>query len=219
MTKKIKIYLFFITISQFLLGCLSLPTIQSGKIVGKNNFEIGLNGSYGKYSQNSVLDREGNFDNKPVIGLRGQYGISEKQDIGINIDQNSFIGATFKQQFVGNQTSKFASSIGLGSSFNFGAFLFGNLTYYVTVPLFISVHPKNNFSIYLTPRYVYSSEYVFAHPTGGQLGVGDQQSFIGNSYGLILGNKHKISIELSNYGRFLYKPTQFSLGYCYTFGQ
>ncbi len=211
-----KAFFFLLMMPLLLCGCLSLPTMQSGRTVGKNNLELGLNGSFGEYSQNSLLDEEGEFDYKPVIEFRGQFGASERLDIGLNIDQTSFLGPTIKYQYIGGQDSRFASSIGLDAGFNFGIFLFGNLTHYVTVPLYASFHPTDYFSIYLTPRYIYTSEYTFAHPTGGQLGAGDHFNRIGGSYGLLIGNKHKIALEVSNFGEEFYIPTQFSVGYNYS---
>lgn len=209
-------FLFLIIIPSFLCGCLSFPTMQSGRTVGKNNLEVGVSGTYGKYSQNSLFDEEGDLDYKPVIGFRWQFGVLERLDIGLNIDQTSFLGPTIKYQYIGNQDSRFASSIGLEAGFNSVAFLFGDFTHYVTVPLYTSFHPTDYFSFYLTPRYIYISEYIFAHPTGGQLGAGDHYNRIGGSYGLQIGNKHKIGLEVSNFGSDFYNPTQFSVGYSYT---
>ena len=65
-----KAFFFLLMMPLLLCSCLSLPTMQSGRTVGKNNLELGLNGSFGEYSQNSLLDEEGEFDYKPVIEFR-----------------------------------------------------------------------------------------------------------------------------------------------------
>lgn len=208
-------FFFLIMIPSLLSGCLSLPTMQSGRTVGKNNLKFSVSGSFGKYSQNSLFDEEGEFDYKPVIGFKGQFGALEKLDIGLNIDHTSFLGPTIKYQYFGDKDSKFASSIGLEAGFNCGIFLFGNFTHYVTVPLYASFHPTEHFSVYLTPRYIYISEYIFAHPTGGQIGTGDHYNRVRGSYGILIGTNNKLALEVSNLGKDFYSPTQFSIGYNY----
>jgi hypothetical protein len=210
--------LVLLMIPLFLNGCLSLPTLQTGKTIGKNNFEYAINGSYGKYSQNSILDFEGDFDYKPVVGLRVKYGWSDKFDLGINLDQSTFIGPCFKYQFLGDQNSKSAASIGLEGSFLLGAFVFGNFTNYLTTPLFLSAHPSDYVAIYFTPRFIHTSVYVFASETTDDLlGPGPKLNVYGHSYGIVLGRKYKFALELSNFSRRFFKPTQISLGYIYSF--
>ena len=145
--------------------------MQSGRTLGENNVELGINGSYGKYSETSVIDEKGDSDYKPLIAIRGQYGFSRKLDLGVRIDQTKFLGGLIKYQFVGSNKSSFATSIGLEAGFNLGAFLFGNLTSFLTIPLYLSYHPKSYISIYLTPRYLYTSEYIFASPNNGKLSI------------------------------------------------
>jgi hypothetical protein len=208
--------LFFTTV--LLSGCLSLSTLQSGKTLGKDHFELAVSGSYGKFSKISVLDNEGDFDNKPLISARGQYGVSERVDIGLRLNQNTFVGPTVKWQIMGDKESTFASSVGLDIGFNFFAFAFGNFTYYTSIPLYLSYHPKKNISFYLTPRYLITSEYVFVDQSIDP-GKGDTYSLFGGSYGILLGDKHKIAVEASNFGKELYRPTVLTLGYIYTLGK
>ena len=193
--------------------------MQTGRTLGKNNFEVVLNGSYGKYSQNSLFDKDADLDNKPVIGINCKFGVCDNFDLGISVEQNSFVGPNMKYQFLGDKESKFASAVGLNVGFNFGAFLFGDLTYYATMPLYLSYHPTKTISVYLAPRYLFTSEYVFAHPTGGSLGTKESINRIGNSLGLIIGNRNKIGLEVSSFGTDFLLPTQVSLGYIYIFGQ
>ena len=194
-------------------GCLSLPTLQTGRTVGKNNVDVSLNGSYGKYSQNSVLDFEGEFDYKPVFGIRGNYGITQRIDLGFNLDQTSFVGPSFKYQFLGDQNSLLASSIGVEGGVLFGAFLFGNFTNYLTIPLYTSTHPTEHLAIHFTPRFVYTSEYIFASPTEGSLGLASKLSFFTNTYGFVVGKNNKVALEISSHRGHFFKPSQISIGY------
>jgi hypothetical protein len=198
-----------------LTGCLSLSTIQSGKTLGKDNSELAVSGSYGKFSQISVLDNEGDFDNKPLFAVRSQYGVSQRLDLGFRLNQNTFVGPTVKWQIMGDKESTFASSVGLDIGFNFFSFAFGNFTYYATIPLFLSYHPKKNISFYLTPRYLIASEYIFVDQSITP-GWGDNYTQLGSSYGIILGDKHKIAVEASSYGKYFYKPSIFTIGYIFT---
>ncbi len=208
------VFLLVLTTTLF-SSCLSISTVQSGRTLGKGNSEIALIGSYGRYSQISVIDNDGNFDYLPVFAIRQQYGFSQKLDIALTVDQNTFLSPSIKYQFIGDNKSHFASSIGLETGVNFFTFLFGNFTHYVTVPLYLSYHPKNNISLYLTPRYINTSEYIFNKQSSSP-GAGDSFSQLGSSYGIILGSKHKFALEISNFGLDYYKPTQFSIGYIFT---
>jgi hypothetical protein len=213
---KNKVFIIFIT--PLLSGCLSLNTLQSGKSLGKDNLEISAAGTLGKYSQNSLLDEEGDFDSAPVFGLRGRIGVSNKIDLGFHFDQTSLIGTNFKYQFIGDSGSTFASSLGLDAGFNFGSALFGNFTHYVSIPLYTSYHPSDNIAIYLTPRYLYVSKYIFSqHPNGDPAGPKGNRNKMGSSYGIIVGKNNKIVLEVSNYESKFYKPSQFTIGYLYTF--
>lgn len=200
-----------------LSSCLSISTLQSGKSLGENNMELTAAGTFGEYSQNSYLDKEGSFDMKPLFSFRGRIGISENIDFGLQFDQTSLISTSFKYQFLGNKNSTFASSIGTDAGFNFLASTFGNFTHFVSIPIYTSYHMSDNFIIYLTPRYMYISKYVFSDPDGDSTGSMGRNNMIRSSYGIIFGKKNKIGLEVSNYDSKFYKPTQFTLGYIYTF--
>ena len=214
--RKSSLYFLQLFTAVFLSSCLSLTTLQSGKTLGKDNSEIAITGSSGRYSVISALDDEGDFDYLPLIAFRGQYGVSQKLDLGFRVDLNTFMGPSIKYQFIGNQNSLFSSSIGLETGLNFFAFAFGNFTYYASAPLYLSYHPKDFISINLTPRFINTSEYIFEEHSNTP-GAGNRYSIIGSSYGLILGYRHKCAIEVSNFGLEYYKPTQFSIGYILTF--
>jgi hypothetical protein len=53
-------------------------------------------------------------------------------------------------------------------------------------------------------------------PATGHPGPGPKLNIFYLSYGFVFGKKHKIAIELSNYAKEFFKPTQFSLGYIYS---
>ena len=83
----------------------------------------------------------------------------------------------------------------------------------------LSIHPTNNISIYLTPRFIYTSDVIYASPNSEKHGIRNQYHIFGSSYGLLLGNKHKLILEVSNFDKELYKPSLFTIGYSFTFKQ
>lgn len=211
-------FLIIIFTSFFFSGCLSLSSIQTGRTVGKDNLDAGIYSTYGKYSQNSVLGSASDLDNKMVFGVKSNYGLTDKMDIGINIDQTTFIAPSIKYQFLGNNSSKFAARIGTEGGFLFGAYLFGNLTYYLSAPLYTSFHPNSNYAVYCTPRFIHTAEYIYAHPDRDiKPHYGKQINTFGYSYGIIFGKKYKIAIEISHYLPQLHLPSQFSVGYKFNF--
>jgi len=195
---------------------IAIPALQTGKTAGKSNLDMGIHVSHGKYSQNSVLDPDGELDYKPVFGMKASYGVTERIDLGISLDQTTFLSLRFKYQFLGDQHSLFAASTGLESGFISAAFFLGNLTYYLSTPLFISVHPTEKLAFYVTPRFTHASNYIYDHPTGGQLGPGPKLNFLGITYGFAYGKKTKIALELSYYDNHILRPSQISLGLIFT---
>jgi hypothetical protein len=194
--------------------------MQTGKTLGQDVYEINVNGSYGKFSEISVLDSAGVLNNKPLVGVNLHYGALDKLNVGISINQALFLAGNLKYQFIGNLESRFASSLGFNAGFNFGAVLFGNFSSYVSVPIYFSYHPSKLISIYLTPRYIATSQYLFSSPNKNtKLGYQRELYRFGGAYGVIIGDRHKVALEVSNFSKDLIHPTQFSVGYLYTFGE
>jgi hypothetical protein len=201
-------------------SCISEVSMQTGRTLGIKKLEVCVNGSSGKFSEISAIDSAGSFDYKPLIGVNLHYGVLKNLNVGVSVNQSTFIGTSMKYQLLGTKQSRFATSLGLNAGFNSGAFLFGNFISFLSVPLYISYHPSNAFSVYLTPRYIATSEYIFASETGSQeIGFNRKIYRIGSSYGIMVGEEHKIAIEVSNFGKALFRPTQISVGYIYTFGE
>jgi hypothetical protein len=199
-----------------LSSCYNYSALQSGKTLGKDNVEYSISGTYGNYYRLNKFD-DNLFNLKPTFGIRAQIGIKEKLDLGFQIDQSSFIGGNIKKQFIGNQTSIFAGSIAFGTGFNVGASLLGVLKYYTTLPLYFSYHPTSKFGIYLSPRFIYSSDVVYASQSNEKIGIRNQSHLFGFSYGVSYGETHKVLFELSHFDINLTNPTQFSIGYAYRF--
>lgn len=184
--------LFALSISVLFSSCASLAGFQDAKTIGENNGEvvaslnfsqspdfIGLRDSSGASSIPFLVF--------PNIELGGRYGVLENLDVTLKMNTNLNLAIGAKYQFLGDQNSVFNMATGL----DFGSFgLFSGL-WNVQVPLYMSVHPKENLSIYLAPRYIYQfSSY-------GNL---IHWNYVGGNFGLLFGKKNKFGLDVGLYG-------------------
>jgi hypothetical protein len=160
-------------------SCVSLTGFQDAKVLNKNQGEASLS-----INRSTTPD----FDNDtleiayPNIELGARYGISSKIDVGIRINSNINIAIDGKYQFVGDKSSTFAMAGGL----QLGSFGLGSNLLNFQVPLYLSVHPTKELSIYLSPRHVW------------QFAIGLSSNsfrYYGGNFGILYGKKHKIGIE------------------------
>lgn len=136
-------------------SCASMSTMQTARTTAKKDFEL----SYGighietkiPLSATDTAKIDGKF-----LEMGGRYGIGEKLDMGLKLTIIGTMVLDAKYQFIGNQKSKFASSIGFGigymnlSSGGTKANLFDLVT-----PVIISYHPADWLGIYSSAKYVY----------------------------------------------------------------
>lgn len=196
-------------------GCLSMTTQQSGRTVGRSNLELMANATIGRYSHNSIFDDQ-EYDHKPVIEIGGTYGLLNNLDLTVKFNSATFLSTQVKYQFIGNRESLFATSIGAEAGFVPLYTFVGIMDYYVSMPLFASLHPHEKISLFLSPRYVFASSSTFAHPDNAVPEPPDRINFVGNAYGIIIGKKHKGILEIAHFDRRITRPTQVTLGYVVT---
>jgi hypothetical protein len=190
-----KTNIFFASIFLALLllnGCASLTGYQDAKAVGKSKVEGGLSINISKSPDfiSEDIDDSLGVDNGitfPNVELFGRYGVTDKLDIGAKLNSNLNLSITSKYQLLGDKYSKTAVAVGA----EFGTFgLITNL-WNIQLPLYLSVHPMDNLSIYLSPKYIY------------QFGVGDltneSLSYIGGNSGILFGKKNKFGIDFGYY--------------------
>jgi hypothetical protein len=211
-------FLFYLALIYSLSGCLSITTLQSGKTVGKNNVDFVLNGSAGYFSQLSFGDI-GEKEILPVFEMAGKYGVTENFDMGLKLSSSMYFSPVIQQQFLGDKKSFFAASLGLESGINLGIFLFGVFDFYATVPLLASIHPKDNLSIYFSPRYTLKVESDIGFSESYSFTERGKNNYFGNSYGIIFGKEIKFAVDVSNFGKVLFKPSQISLGVIFSLQQ
>jgi hypothetical protein len=196
-----------------LTGCNTINTFQTGRSLGKSNYELAASATF-------IKDFENTYDinvkrNTPFWVMNGAYGISDNLDIGCKFGIGNSLSPFIKRQFIGDKNSFFASSLALETGINLSYLSSGNFDYYVTSPLIMSIHPKDYLSFYLSPRYIFSTTKVYASvdPTADRK---DNASTFGSSLGVIFGKKYKIAFEVSSFNNTMWKPTQFSIGLIFT---
>ncbi len=203
-TTKILLKLLIIIISLGLASCISLNSHQTGKTVGKDNYSIFGNFNTVHIDSGQYFSDEGYY---MIMEIGVYHGLKENFDLGFKVNSYFFITGISKYQFIGNKTSIFASSVGLniGVGVPFGLIM-EEFSYSSSLSLFNSIHPTDYLEIKVSPRYTYFKIMNIS-----------KNHIYGYSVGLIIGNKHQFSFELSQYVNNTYfsfdtKPT-ISLGY------
>ncbi len=197
------IFLLFLSMT----SCLSINSLQDGKTLGESNVEIGVNGDF-----TGLTDLF--FDNNASwLLLEGfvRAGVSERLDIGIKANYTGFIAMNTKYQIVGNQSSTFASSIGLEMGINLFSFeetnYYGLLTSYNSFSLF-----ENNLHFIFSPKYAFhSKDDLLDNP---------QRNILGLSYGILIGDQTRVGIENTHFSVFngINTPTYVSqYSFCVTY--
>lgn len=199
----------------FHTGCYNFATLQSGKVLEKNQYEIVSYLSTAKTEhQIYMADDASDLDYYPYAGFRFKYGIGEKFDAGLLLDVSFNSAITTKYQFIGSQESYFAASSGIDVGFNFLSLGFAAQNYMmVSVPLYLSIHPSENASLYLTPRYIHNHRYGIRGnepDMRGWLSANHRMVF---TYGVLYGQRNKVAIEISHNGPQTLHPTHLTVGY------
>ncbi len=192
---KIPRHLILILFSSIVLsGCVSLNSHQSGRTSGKDNYSISGNFNFGKIKseQYFALEDSGYYY---IAEVGGQYGIKENIDLGLIVNTSTHCTVTSKLQIIGDKHSLFATSLGFDLGIGPLALLAGAISYSSSFSIYNSFHLGDKVAITLTPKYTYlgftnlTKEYAFT----------TKNNIYGYSTGLILGNKHQILLEWSQY--------------------
>jgi hypothetical protein len=214
---KIRMCLLLLLIfSVIFTGCVSLNSHQSGRTSGKDNYCLTGNFNFGKIKsgQYFALEDSGYYY---IAEVGGQYGIKENIDLGLIVNTSTHFTVTSKLQIIGDKHSLFATSLGFDLGIGPLALLAGAISYSSSFSIYNSLHLGDKIAITLTPKYTYlgftnlTKEYAFT----------TKNNIYGYSTGLILGNKHQILLEWSQYvndTKFTFQQSpQISLGYRFNF--
>lgn len=182
--KKVFTILASLALVLFMNSCASLTGFEEGRTLGEGNSEFGVSLNYTSVPDIFGDDLEAADIDFPNVELNYKYGVMEKLDVGARVSTNLSSGAYAKYQLVGDRQSQFALSPGIELSSILG------LAYTVHVPIYTSIHPKDNISINLNPRFVYQ------FPSGDAT---EGINYIGGNAGILFGRKHKFGIDIGYY--------------------
>jgi hypothetical protein len=139
---KLITILLIILVSFGLVGCVSLNSHQTGRTVGKDNYSFFGNFNFGYIDSEqyfTIVDSGAFY----IAEIGAFHGIKENYDLGLKVNSSFLFTGISKFQLIGNQTSIFASSIGL----DFGAaplgLVLGAMSYSSSLSMFNSIHPTD----------------------------------------------------------------------------
>lgn len=194
MKQNLTPYLFLFSLAFLLSNCASLTGFQDGRTTGKNNGEFF--GSLSLSQSPDFNDWEDRNDSTnidipniyiPSLEFGGRYGVAEKVDITLRLNTNLNVGFGVKAQVVGDRTSKVALALGAEA----GTFGLISGLWNFQIPLYLSVHPSENFGWYLTPRFIYQ----FNSYAGAEFGA----NYLGGNTGFLFGKRNKFGLDLGYY--------------------
>lgn len=173
-------------------NCASLTGFQDGRTVGQNNGELSASINFSQSPNFNDWEDSSDSTNIPTllfpsIEFGGRYGVAEKVDLTLRMNTNLNLGLGAKFQVVGDRESSFALALGA----ELGTFGLISGLWNVQVPLYLSVHPTENFAWYLNPRYIYQ----FSSFAGAENGL----SYTGANTGLLFGNRNKFGLDIGYY--------------------
>jgi len=207
-------------------GCLTLTTAETGRTVGEGNNELTVSAASGTYADLSVggpNDDGISKDNRestyplnyvPVLEASGAFGIGDRTDIGVRVNSAMFLAARVKQQVIGTPTSLFAASVGLEGGVNPGVLLVGGVAYvYGTVPVYLSLHPRETVALYAVPRYAVTNITTVASAPDAERSGTARWGYPGLTYGVAIGTDRRVFVEVAHLGRGAFAPSQFSVAF------
>jgi hypothetical protein len=174
-------------------NCASLTGFQDGRTVGANNGELTASLNFSQSPDFDDWDDQNDSVDVipslffPSFEFGGRYGVAEKVDITLRMNTNLNLGFGAKFQVVGDRESQFALALGA----EVGTFGLVSGLWNVQVPVYLSVHPKENLAWYLTPRFIYQ----FTTYTGAENGL----SYTGGNTGLLFGKRNKFGLDVGYY--------------------
>ncbi len=195
MKKVINLILFAVLTG--LVGCVSFSSLQTARTTPKNDFGFSL----GVGTQDYMFSEKGN-ELIPGFDLAGRYGINKRMDIGLKVTIGGSPILDTKIQIIGNDSSKFAASIGFG----LGWFFDKNFI----LPFYFSYYPNDKIGFYINPK-IASDYHIFKF----SYYKSNEIPFIeGASIGMRYGRKNAVFIEYSIYYDYSKKVmNQYAIGF------
>lgn len=202
----------FLCLGMLFQSCISNKAFQTARVTpeGEKGWGMGLALPKGDFYDTNA---EGEIvDTVSLGGFAAEFffrtGITEKIDVGVNLTLLGTSGADIKYQFLGDESSTIAGSIGAG----FGYLSFSadgdsaesNTIIDINIPAYFSYHPNNSIGVYLSPKYIFRK-------------AGENSSNFGAVAGLRVGGESNgLFIEygyLKSSDDFYTNQTQFNIGF------
>jgi len=191
---NLKNLLFFVCFAFCMQSCISNKAFQTARTtpVGDKGFGFGIALPNAEFYS---LDTAGVATDTTNLGgfaaeFFGRFGVTEKLDVGVNLTLLGTGGADVKYQFLGDNESPLAASIGAG----FGYLTFGagdedesNSIIDIMVPAYVSYHAGSALGIYASPRYIFRKAGENSSNFGivGGLRLGGESSGVFIEYGYL----------------------------------
>ena len=173
-------------------SCGPVINLESGRTNGESTSGIqgNLVAFYGKYGDNNTKGV------LPFAELKYSYGVASKFDLGISATSGGNAQFFTKYQFLGDQESKVAMSLGLkiGKQLSVNGKK-GPTRFYL--PLYFSIHPSEKVAFFLNPMYAkqkvkndFDSDF-FGFTTGSIFYINENEIFLGANYNFVKTNTTK----------------------------
>jgi hypothetical protein len=202
-----KLNYLLLIITLVISSCAPNIYLQDGRTLGsgKKSQQISINTSnLTKFNTTleGILDSNEQasvFDYTEVTYIE-EFAINNIFDVGYEI--NSVLNTTgkFKFQILGNKTSFFAASLGGKLSTHFIFVIMGLIPINIQTPLYLSIHPSKNISIYTVHSFLYNTSFFYDSPEDENIDPAFINSFgsMGNTLGILFNSKFQIGIELTS---------------------
>ena len=173
----------YLSILLLFTSCLPLANLETGRTSGLDNHTIQGN-IEAYFADNLAEDIDGVI---PAFNAKYAYGLKPKLDIGISASSGGNGQLFTKYQFLGNQESKFAASVGLKVGAQF-LFTEGTNPIRVHAPLYFSYHPTEKYALFINPMYIrqfikndHNSDFM-GLTAGSSFYIGGNELAFGASY-------------------------------------
>lgn len=210
---KLLIAFFILTIT----SCVSMTTMQTARTNKKG--EVTITGGGGSIKTQFPIGTVDTFNIAlPFIEGGVRYGITDKIDAGLKF---TIIGSTVldgKYQFLGDQKSKIAGSVGLSLGYvNVSINDTKSDVVDFSTPIYFSYHPTEWLAVYTSPKYTLRSNF-YTYTSTNQTAT-DFSNWYGLTGGLKIGEKVAFLAEYSYFkSQVIDIPfNQFTCGVSYTF--
>jgi hypothetical protein len=79
--------------------------------------------------------------------------------------------------------------------------------------VYLSLHPRENVSLYAVPRYAVTNITTVAQPPSGTRSGTARWGYPGLTYGVGIGTGRRVFVEVSHLGRGAFAPSQVSVAF------